>query len=113
MPPGTALEYRKDLALLRHEVEALAKITWVVIDEVQRAPELLDEVHFPMENRGYRKFVLTGSSARKLRQGATNLLAGRAALRQLFPLNAAETKWKRSVSRASCCYVTFESLCVV
>ena len=93
LPPGTALEYQKDPALLRREVEALAKSTWIVVDEVQRAPELLDEVHFLMENRGYRKFVLTGSSARKLRRGATNLLAGRAALRRMCPLNAAETNF--------------------
>jgi uncharacterized protein len=44
-----------------------------------------------MENRGYRKFVLTGSSARKLRRGASNLLAGRALLRRMYPLNTAET----------------------
>lgn len=91
LPPGTTLEYQKDPALLRREVEALSARNWVVVDEVQRVPQLLDEVHFLMENRGYRKFVLTGSSARKLRRGGTNLLAGRALLRRLYPLNAHET----------------------
>jgi predicted AAA+ superfamily ATPase len=62
---------------------------WVVIDEVQRAPALLDEVHRLIESRRLR-FVLTGSSARKLRRGGVNLLAGRALTRHLHPLTAAE-----------------------
>jgi len=62
---------------------------WVVIDEVQRVPALLDEVHRLIESRRLR-FVLTGSSARKLRRGGVNLLAGRALTRHLHPLTAAE-----------------------
>lgn len=61
----------------------------VVIDEVQKLPPLLDEVHWLIENRG-RSFLLTGSSARKLRRGHANLLAGRAWRRQMMPLCAAE-----------------------
>jgi predicted AAA+ superfamily ATPase len=57
----------------------------VVIDEVQRLPELLNEVHRLIENRGIR-FLLTGSSARKLRRGGVNLLGGRARTRHLHPL---------------------------
>src|SRR5713226_9204332 len=83
LPPATALEYQKDPALLRREVEAVTKDTWLVLDEVQRVPQLLDEVHSLMESRGRRKFVLTGSSARKVRRGASNLLAGRALLRRM------------------------------
>ena len=49
----------------------------IVIDEIQRLPQLLDEVHRLIERRRWR-FVLTGSSARKLRRGGVNLLAGRA-----------------------------------
>src|SRR3972149_5720241 len=49
----------------------------VVIDEIQRLPELLNEVHRLIESRGIR-FLLTGSSARKLRRGGVNLLGGRA-----------------------------------
>ncbi len=49
----------------------------VVIDEIQRVPELLDEVHRLIESTSYR-FILTGSSARKLKQKGVNLLAGRA-----------------------------------
>ncbi len=62
---------------------------WVVVDEVQRAPELLNEVHRLIESRRLR-FVLTGSSARKLRRRGVNLLAGRALTRHLHPLTALE-----------------------
>ncbi len=62
---------------------------WVVVDEVQRVPELLNEVHRLMESRRLR-FVLTGSSARKLRRRGVNLLAGRALTRHLHPLTALE-----------------------
>jgi predicted AAA+ superfamily ATPase len=57
----------------------------IVIDEVQKVPALLDEVHWLIENRSLR-FVLTGSSARKLRKGHANLLAGRAWRREMRPL---------------------------
>jgi predicted AAA+ superfamily ATPase len=62
---------------------------WIVIDEVQRVPELLHEVHRLIEARKYR-FVLTGSSARKLRGKGPNLLAGRALRYSMHPLTAAE-----------------------
>lgn len=62
---------------------------WIVIDEVQRVPELLNEVHRLIEKKKYR-FVLTGSSARKLRRGGVNLLAGRALTHSFFPLTASE-----------------------
>jgi len=61
----------------------------VVVDEVQRAPELLNEVHRLIESRRLR-FVLTGSSARKLRRRGVNLLAGRALTRRMHPLTALE-----------------------
>ena len=62
---------------------------WVVIDEVQKIPALLDEVHRLIEKRGLR-FVLTGSSARRLRRKNVNLLAGRALTYRLYPLTARE-----------------------
>ncbi len=62
---------------------------WVVIDEVQRVPELLNTVHQLIENQGL-KFILTGSSARKLRSRGVNLLAGRAVTRSMHPLTAVE-----------------------
>jgi len=62
---------------------------WVLIDEVQKIPALLDEVHRLIEKRGW-KFILTGSSARKLKRTGVNLLAGRALTNYLFPLTSQE-----------------------
>jgi predicted AAA+ superfamily ATPase len=61
----------------------------VAIDEIQKMPSLLDEVHRLIERRGMR-FLLTGSSARKLKRGASNLLAGRAWEARLLPLTSHE-----------------------
>jgi predicted AAA+ superfamily ATPase len=61
----------------------------IVLDEIQRIPALLDEVHRLIERRRWR-FALTGSSARKLRRGGVNLLAGRARTLAMHPLTAAE-----------------------
>ena len=61
----------------------------VVIDEIQKMPSLLDEVHRLIETRGIN-FLLTGSSARKLRKGGVNLLGGRARVRNLHPFSASE-----------------------
>ncbi len=63
--------------------------TWIVVDEVQRSPALLNEVHSLIESHGYR-FAMSGSSARKLKRGQANLLAGRALVKHLFPLISAE-----------------------
>lgn len=60
----------------------LAETSWIVIDEIQKVPDLLDEVHRLMETRRWR-FALCGSSARKLRRKGTNLLGGRAITRDL------------------------------
>lgn len=64
----------------------------VIVDEVQKVPPLLDEVHRLIETKDRRQvqFVLTGSSARKLKRGGTDLLAGRAILKTLHPFLAAE-----------------------
>jgi predicted AAA+ superfamily ATPase len=62
----------------------------VVVDEVQRVPELLNVVHDLVERHPGHRFVLTGSSARKLRRGGVDLLAGRALYRTLHPFMAAE-----------------------
>lgn len=73
--------------------------TVVVIDEIQRLPELLNEVHRLIEGRGVR-FVLTGSSARKLRRGGVNLLGGRARTRHLHPLTCRELGGRFDLGRA-------------
>lgn len=72
---------------------------WVVLDEVQRVPELLDEVHALIERRQLR-FAMTGSSARKLRRGGANLLAGRARTLHMHPLTALELGDDFSLARA-------------
>ena len=71
----------------------------VVIDEVQRLPDLLNEVHRLIEERGTR-FLLTGSSARKLRRGGVNLLGGRARTRYLHPLTFHELGERFDLRRA-------------
>ena len=70
---------------------------WIIIDEVQRIPELLNEIHRLIEKYRY-KFILTGSSARKLRKGGTNLLGGRALTYSLHPLACAS---QNSLDRSS------------
>jgi predicted AAA+ superfamily ATPase len=72
---------------------------WVVLDEIQRIPELLNEVHRLIEERGLR-FALTGSSARKLRRGGANLLAGRARTLRMHPLTALELGRDFDLARA-------------
>ncbi len=72
-------------SILREEVLSLSPRAPVVIDEVQKIPELLDEVQWLIVNRRIQ-FVLCGSSARKLRRGGANLLGGRALRFELFPL---------------------------
>ncbi len=75
---------------LKQRLDGLpAGTRWVILDEIQKAPRLLDAVHSAIENRGLR-FALTGSSARKLKHGGANMLAGRALVRRLFPLTHLE-----------------------
>ena len=78
-----------DPGLLAAELRALPGRRVVVLDEVQRVPALLNEVHRAIEATG-RRFVLLGSSARRFKTAATNLLAGRATLKTLRPLVPAE-----------------------
>ena len=74
----------QDPSLFSGRLNRLPKRSWVVVDEVQRLPQLLNEAHRFIEDRGLR-FVLCGSSARKLRRAGVNLLAGRAARRSMHP----------------------------
>jgi predicted AAA+ superfamily ATPase len=71
-------------------------ITTVLIDEVQKLPAILDDIHFFLEDDFRRlqkrvRFIATGSSARKLKRGGANLLAGRALTLKLYPLVLTET----------------------
>lgn len=82
---GLFQSYLREPALFANELRTLPRGATVVVDEIQRLPSLLNEVHRFIED--YRmRFVLLGSSARKLKQSGTNLLAGRAVHRQMFPL---------------------------
>ena len=74
---------------LEHMVLANNNSDWVIIDEVQKVPQLLDEVHRLIEQHN-KYFILTGSSARKLKREGVNLLAGRALTYKMHPLTAIE-----------------------
>src|SRR4030042_5151833 len=86
-------EYRRLVhqpSIIREECLALLKRSElkdqpIIVDEVQKVPDLLDEVHWVIENKGLR-FILCGSSARKLKRGHVNLLGGRAVRYELYPL---------------------------
>jgi len=88
-------ELMEQLRATRHPLD------WVVIDEIQKIPKLLDVVHMSIENHGIR-FALTGSSARKLKRGSVNLLAGRAFVYHLFPLTNLELGDDFDLAQALC-----------
>jgi uncharacterized protein len=76
--PDLARKYLLNPNTLINELDGRKiKPEWVIIDEVQKVPSLLDLVHQLIESRN-QKFILSGSSARKLKRGGANLLAGRA-----------------------------------
>ena len=88
------LQYSKDPSLFRKEaIEKIGHegVRVIFIDEIQRVPMLLNEIQFLMKETDCQ-FILTGSSARKLRRGGANLLAGRAVERRLFPFVYEEIK---------------------
>ncbi|HBG34065.1 MAG: hypothetical protein A2X70_05330 [Alphaproteobacteria bacterium GWC2_42_16] len=92
LPQETFFNYVRDPSIFRQEVLAHHKKHphfTCIVDEIQKIPSLLDEVHDLIETYGIR-FILTGSSARKLKRGAANLLAGRANTYQLYPLTYVE-----------------------
>ena len=90
LQPDVARELEARPERLVDLVRGAPSRTTVVLDEVQRVPELLNVVHTQLESADPRRFVLTGSSARKLRRGGVDLLAGRAVVRTMHPFMAAE-----------------------
>ncbi len=97
LPPEAMLLYEREPGHFRAEVLAQPPNRWIVVDEVQRVPKLLDQVHWLMEEKAYKRFALTGSSARKLKHGAANLLAGRAIVKNLFPLTSEEMNYSAPI----------------
>lgn len=96
---GLYQSFLKDPSLFAGALNILPSPKWVVVDEVQRLPELLNEAHRFIENRGFR-FVLCGSSARKLKKAGTNLLAGRALKRIMHPFVPEELGGDFSLEKA-------------
>ena len=92
------IRYLRQPSILREEAAALPPSRLIVIDEIQKAPALLDEIHFLIEEEK-RSFVLCGSSARKVRRGHANLLGGRALRYELLGLVAEEIGPEFSLSR--------------
>ena len=90
LDPETYRLYNSRPERLRELIEGNPRKKQVVIDEVQKVPELLAAVHAIIEEKSQLQFVLTGSSARKLKRGGVDLLAGRALIRTLHPFMAAE-----------------------
>lgn len=86
--------------LLRERIEGEPKARIAVIDEVQKIPDLLPVVHSLIERKSGIRFVLTGSSARKLKRTGVDLLAGRAILRTLHPFLAGELQDQFDLKRA-------------
>ena len=81
--------FRRNPELLREMIQTKPEGTLVIIDEIQKVPELLDEVHWLMTNKNIR-FILCGSSARKLKRSSANTLGGRAVPMYFYPLVSAE-----------------------
>lgn len=77
--------YMVNPELFRGTLNRLKKGNWVFVDEIQRIPSLLNEVHRAIEENQLQ-FILSGSSARKLMRGGANLLAGRALVKYMYPL---------------------------
>lgn len=100
LDPATLRRYTRDPGRLLADLQGIKSvqpIKWIVIDEVQKIPELLDVVHKAIEEHGFR-FALTGSSARKLKRGSANMLAGRAFVYHLFPLTMNEVAGHHDVT---------------
>ena len=91
--PQTEDRYRINPQLLAEKAKARPTLRWVIIDEVQKNPKLLDVVHHLIETTKI-KFILSGSSARKLKRGGANLLAGRAFVFHLYPFSFIELNRK-------------------
>lgn len=93
------LELSRNPSLLEAKIGNIPKDSWVSIDEIQKIPALLTEVHRLIEEKNW-KFALSGSSARKLRRKGTDLLAGRAITKNLAQFTSCELKTLFNVNAA-------------
>ena len=94
------LELSTDTDLFKRTVETLPKNSWIVIDEIQKIPSLLNSVHYLMTKYSDKyNFAISGSSARKLKRMDANLLAGRVIEKSFFPLTANELKDDFNISK--------------
>lgn len=102
--PSIEERLARDPESLIGEINALpSRINTVVLDEIQKVPKLLDVVHYILENETRQwRFILTGSSGRKLKRDGANLLAGRAFVRELFPLVISELGDAFNLNDAMC-----------
>lgn len=85
---------------IRELVAGLPEGSTIILDEIQRVPRLLPEIHALIEEKKKNQYIMTGSSSRKLRRSVSDLLGGRALLRQMGPFLASELKEKFSLEKS-------------
>ena len=100
LDPASQRQFQARPERLRELVAGQPGVCDVVIDEIQKAPTLLDVIHQMVEADRSLRFILTGSSARKLRRGSANLLAGRLVQAEMHPFMAAELGAEFDLQRA-------------
>ncbi len=100
LEPETYRLYKARPERLKELIEGNPDERIIILDEIQKAPELLDVVHSLMENKPKLQFILTGSSARKIKQSGINLLGGRALIRTLHPFMHSELKHEFYLNQA-------------
>jgi len=100
LDPRTLRQFSAQPERLTELIDANPRKTHIVIDEIQKLPTLLEVVHLLIERKTRQQFILTGSSARKLRRHGVNLLGGRAVERHLHPYMAAELGDRFSIAKA-------------
>jgi uncharacterized protein len=92
--PDVFRKYSSHPELIFELVEGNPEKKTIIVDEVQKVPEILPAIHSLVEEKKGRQFILTGSSARKLKKAGTDLLAGRLLLKHFFPFISSEVKGK-------------------
>jgi len=100
LEPDTFRRFAARPEILLDLVRGMSKERPVVIDEVQKVPEMLDAVHQLLEEKRGLQFVLTGSSARKIKRSGSDLLAGRAVMKTMHPFMASELGERFSLDKA-------------